>query len=94
MDRLIAVGKATLRAEGPEKVAGKAGYAADKIFPGMVWGKAVRSQLPHAKLVRVDTSKAKAIKSAVKGMEEMKELDDNPPVTFIPDRIERWLDAK
>src|ERR1043166_7848296 len=60
MSRLLTVGKATSRAEGPEKVAGKAGYAADKIFPGMVWGKAVRSQLPHAKLLRVDTTKAKA----------------------------------
>src|SRR5687767_2174425 len=59
MKRRIAVGKAAPRVEGPEKVAGKAAYAADKIFPRMVWGKAVRSTLPHAKILNIDTSKAK-----------------------------------
>jgi CO/xanthine dehydrogenase Mo-binding subunit len=60
MDRFLAIGKATPRGEGPEKVAGKAAYAADKIFPRMVWGKAVRSALPHAKILSIGTSKAKA----------------------------------
>lgn len=59
MERRIAVGKAAPRVEGPEKVAGKVTYAADKIFPRMVWGKAVRSTLPHAKILNIDTSKAK-----------------------------------
>lgn len=45
-DRFLAVGKVTTMAEGTEKVAGKATYAADKIFPQIVWGKAVRSEFP------------------------------------------------
>jgi CO/xanthine dehydrogenase Mo-binding subunit len=61
MDRFLAVGKAAARTEGPEKVAGKAAYAADKIFPRLVWGKAVRSGFPHARIVSIDTSKAKAL---------------------------------
>ena len=60
MDRFLTVGRAAPRAEGPEKVTGKVAYAADRKFPRMVWGKAVRSELPHAKILRVDTSKAKA----------------------------------
>lgn len=53
-------GKTITRAEGADKVSGKAAYAADRVLPGMVWGKAVRSALPHARIRRVDTSKAKA----------------------------------
>jgi len=60
MDRFLTVGKAAPRTEGPEKVAGKATYAADKTFPRIVWGKAVRSGFPHARIVSIDTSKAKA----------------------------------
>ena len=60
MDHFSAIGKAASRAEGPDKVAGKAAYAADKIFPGVVWGKTVRSQLPHARIIRIDASRAKA----------------------------------
>ncbi|MGH8543460.1 MAG: xanthine dehydrogenase family protein molybdopterin-binding subunit [Gammaproteobacteria bacterium] len=41
-------------------MSGKVTYAADQAFPRMVWGKAVRSALPHGKILRVDTSKAKA----------------------------------
>ena len=60
MGRFLAVGKAIPRAEGPDKVAGKAAYAADKILPQMIWGKAVRSAFPHAKILSIDSSKAKA----------------------------------
>jgi CO/xanthine dehydrogenase Mo-binding subunit len=60
MDRFSAIGRATPRIEGPDKVTGHVAYAADQIFPSMVWGKAVRSALPHARIIRVDTSKAGA----------------------------------
>ena len=60
MDHFSVVGKTITRAEGADKVSGKAAYAADRLLPGMVWGKAVRSALPHARILRVDTSKAKA----------------------------------
>lgn len=60
MDHFSVVGRTITRAEGPDKVSGKAAYAADEVLPGIIWGKAVRSALPHAKILRVDTSKAKA----------------------------------
>jgi CO/xanthine dehydrogenase Mo-binding subunit len=60
MNRFSAIGRATPRIEGPDKVTGHVAYAADQIFPRMVWGKAVRSALPHARIVRADASKARA----------------------------------
>ena len=46
------------RVEGPAKVTGEARYTADIMLPGMVWGKVLRSPLPHAKIVSIDTREA------------------------------------
>ena len=54
-----AVGRSIVRGEGPEKVSGKALYAADVVLPGMLWGKVLRSPFPHAKIISIDTSKAR-----------------------------------
>jgi CO/xanthine dehydrogenase Mo-binding subunit len=56
-----AVGRALGRVEGPAKVSGQATYATDIRLPGMVWGKALCSPLPHARLERVDTSAAERL---------------------------------
>jgi CO/xanthine dehydrogenase Mo-binding subunit len=55
------IGKSIGRVEGPEKVSGSAKYSADRIFPGTVWGKCLRSPLPHAKILGIDTAKAEAL---------------------------------
>ena len=46
------------RVAGPAKVTGEARYTADIMLPGMVWGKVLRSPLPHAKIVSIDTREA------------------------------------
>ena len=46
------------RVEGPAKVTGEARYTADILLPGMIWGKVLRSPLPHAKVVSIDTREA------------------------------------
>jgi len=46
------------RVEGPAKVTGAARYTADILLPGMIWGKVLRSPLPHAKIVSIDTREA------------------------------------
>jgi len=56
------VGKAVPRIEGHGKVTGQTKYAADLPFEGLLWAKVLRSPLPHARIVKVDTSKAKALK--------------------------------
>jgi CO/xanthine dehydrogenase Mo-binding subunit len=52
------VGKSVPRVEGADKVSGKTRYAADIEIPGALWAKILRSSLPHARIVNVDTSKA------------------------------------
>ena len=56
-----AIGLPIVRAEGPDKVSGKALYAADVVLPGMLWGKVLRSPFPHAKIVHIDTSRARSM---------------------------------
>ncbi len=56
-----AIGQSVVRGEGPDKVTGKSIYAADVSLPGMLWGKVLRSPFPHARIVSIDTSAAKAV---------------------------------
>lgn len=56
-----ALGQPVPQEEGPDKVSGKALYAADLILPGMLWGKVLRSPYPHAKIVSIDTAQAKQV---------------------------------
>src|SRR5215831_6848672 len=55
-----AIGKAALRIEGVQKVSGQARYTADNLLPGTIWGKVLRSPYAHARIARVDTSRAKS----------------------------------
>ena len=50
-----------LRREGPEKVTGKAVYSSDVRLPGQLYAKILRSPHPHAKVLRIDTSRAEAL---------------------------------
>jgi carbon-monoxide dehydrogenase large subunit len=75
MADLKVVGRPLGRIEGPDKVAGKTLYTADVRLPGMVWGKCLRSPFAHAKILRIDVSKAKN----VKGVLTVLTGDDVPP---------------
>ena len=55
------VGQPIGRLDGADKVSGAARYSADVTLPGMIWGKALRSPLPHARILGIDTSKARAL---------------------------------
>jgi CO/xanthine dehydrogenase Mo-binding subunit len=52
------VGHSLPRIDAPGKVTGSAVYAADFALPGMLYGKVFRSAEPHARLVRLDTTRA------------------------------------
>ena len=52
------IGEPVPRIEGPDKVTGRTVYAADVTLPGMLWGKLLRSPLPHARIRRIDASAA------------------------------------
>src|SRR5215210_843543 len=53
-----AIGRSVARDEGPAKVTGAARYTADVPLAGALWAKCLRSPLPHARIVRIDTSRA------------------------------------
>ena len=55
------IGASVPRVDAIEKVAGKALYATDLKLGGMLYGKVLRSPLPHAKILNVDTNRAERI---------------------------------
>ena len=55
------VGQSLPRVEGPAKVQGITRYSADINRPGILFGKVLRSPLPHARILNVDTSRAKTL---------------------------------
>ena len=94
------IGARVGRVEGVEKVNGQAQYAADVPYPGALWGKILRSPYSHARIVSIDTSKARelpGVKAVVTGKEypdhyQGKSIRDIPAlcwdkVRFIGDRV-------
>ena len=55
------VGTRPIRHDGPDKVMGRARYAADIHLPGMMHGKILRSPYAHARIRSIDPSKALAL---------------------------------
>jgi selenium-dependent xanthine dehydrogenase len=55
------VGREVPRPDARAKVTGSATFAADLYFENMLFAKVLRSEFPHAKLLSVDTEKAKAL---------------------------------
>ena len=58
---LKVVGTRPIRPDGVDKVTGRAQYGADFALPGMLIGKIKRSPHAHAKIVSIDTRKARAL---------------------------------
>ena len=65
MRPLKIAGTSAPRVDGVEKVTGKAVYTGDIRLPGMAFARILRSPLPHAKLLRVDASRALALPGVV-----------------------------
>src|SRR5262245_3428422 len=55
----VKTSRQTLRVDGWEKVSGSALYAADVRLPGLLFGRALRSTVPHALIKSVDASAAR-----------------------------------
>jgi CO/xanthine dehydrogenase Mo-binding subunit len=52
------IGKSITRVDATAKATGQALFTADLILPRMLYGKVLRSSLPHAKILHIDTSRA------------------------------------
>ena len=70
------IGRAEPRSDGAEKVTGTAVYTVDVELPGMAHAKVLRSPYPHARIGRVDASKAERLAGvyAVITKEDQREL--------------------
>lgn len=55
------IGQSVPRIDGAIKVSGRAKYITDIFRPGMLYGKILFSDRPHAKILRIDTCKARAL---------------------------------
>ncbi|RPJ00301.1 MAG: aldehyde oxidoreductase, partial [Chloroflexi bacterium] len=58
---LNAVGRSVPPQEIVDKVTGRAKFADDYSFPGMLFGRTLRAAHPHARILKIDTSKARAL---------------------------------
>ena len=62
MSELAYVGQRVVRVDAAEKVTGRAVYGVDLKLPGMLHAKILRSSVPHARIVRIDTTKAERLR--------------------------------
>ena len=62
---MTVIGTNIRRVDGAEKVAGQALYAGDLQLPGMACAKVLRSPLPHARIRRIDSTRAAALAGVV-----------------------------
>src|SRR5436190_5808942 len=72
MSTFNVIGKPTAMLDGKARVSGVAQYTADLTLPGMLYGKILHSTVPHARIVKIDTSRAEAlsgVRSVVVGEE-------------------------
>lgn len=59
------VGKSVERTDARVKVTGSARYAGDLVAPGMLHGKILRSPVAHARILDIDTSRARALPGVI-----------------------------
>ena len=83
------IGKSLPRIDARDKVTGRALYTVDITMPGMLCGMILRSPLPHAKILSIDTSRAlklPGVKAVVTG-------EDTPKIKFgIISRSPKYMD--
>jgi len=65
MDNFSIIGKPTAMVDAAEKTTGSGKYADDLSLPGMLIGKILHSPHPHARIKRIDTSRAEKLDGVV-----------------------------
>ena len=61
MQDLCSVGKRVPKLDAVDKATGRVKYIQDLKVPGMLYGKILYSKYAHAKIVKIDTSKAREL---------------------------------
>ncbi|NIS60895.1 MAG: xanthine dehydrogenase family protein molybdopterin-binding subunit, partial [Proteobacteria bacterium] len=78
MEEYLNIGKRVPKGDARDKVTGRATYMDDLKVPGMLNGKILFSKFPHAKIHRIDTSKAEKLI----GVRAVLTGRDIPPIRF------------
>ncbi len=76
------IGTRPIRPDGAEKVTGRAKFGADHNVAGQIVGKVLRSPHAHARIKKIDTSKAEAL-AGVKAVVTRDDFDDQES-EFVP----------
>jgi len=74
MSNYSVIGHRVHNVDGTEKVTGSGKYTFDVVLPNMLYGKILRSPYPHAKILKINTSKAKrlvGVKAVVTGKDTL-----------------------
>ena len=77
------IGTRPVRPDGVDKVTGRANYGADFALPGMLWGKVLRSPHAHARIVSIDTRKARELS----GVHAVITADDLPEIASEDSKV-------
>jgi CO/xanthine dehydrogenase Mo-binding subunit len=85
MDDYSVVGHSVPQIDAREKAFGLAEFVTDIKLPGMLHGRILRSPYPHAKILSIDTSRAKHLL----GVKAVVTSEDTPRIRFGP-RTEDW----
>ncbi len=86
MEKFTAIGKRIPHIDALDKVKGSAIFTKDIKLKGMLYGKILRSPLPHAKILNIDVSKAEKLA----GVKAVITYKDSPQVKFSVAPI--WAD--
>ena len=80
MSEFTYIGRPLPPVDGWERATGRAEYVTDIKLPGMLYGKILRSPVPHARIVKLDVSRAEALP----GVKAVVTYADTPGVLFGP----------
>ena len=87
MEEFLTIGKRIPKRDAPQKATGSAIYIQDLKIPGMLYGKILYSKYPHAKILKIDTSRAEklpGVKAVITGYNTLPFkfgfFKDNPPL--------------
>ena len=87
MKNLCSVGKRVPKLDAVDKATGRVKYIQDLKVPGMLYGKILYSKYAHAKIVKIDTSRARELPGVIAVLtgEDIPEIrmgvyKDNPPL--------------
>ncbi|MBP1713187.1 MAG: aerobic-type carbon monoxide dehydrogenase, large subunit CoxL/CutL-like protein [Deltaproteobacteria bacterium] len=78
MEKHAIIGERIRNVDSPDKATGRAVYGTDFRLPGMLHGKILRSPFAHARILRVDTSRAEK----VRGVKAVITAEDTPKIKY------------